>query len=347
MDMYDLTLRPGPVLVYGFPEHVNGKLLRRTAEVTDKASQFLFQPVRIEPGVTLADILRLFSVCPALLDNFRLQFAAQLCAEAAKGPLPEGEGSEAGDPQPLEVLELCWNWGLETHTAEYSSVSTLYLNGLGPVLSADDPNERLKAGERVRWSVALMPVRELLHLPVVVRPDFEIQESDVYAKAYGRPVGLGRVCEVTLGQVLHGLLTELCFHGSPEDKAALTAELSAQVAEIDAGTAELKDAEDVFKELGFGDARVFEAMFESTGGLSRREVRWALGKVEDAEPVGPALEVKSGARVVVRPEFCDLGGREFRRRLSQLRPSEVPTEPGTAAELQRSRNGDSSHAGAR
>ena len=118
-------------------------------------------------------------------------------------------------------------------------------------------------------------------------------------------------------------------------------------AEIDAGTAELKDAEDVFKELGFGDARVFEAMFESTGGLSRREVRWALGKVEDAEPVGPALEVKSGARVVVRPEFCDLGGREFRRRLSQLRPSEVPTEPGTAAELQRSRNGDSSHAGAR
>lgn len=328
MDMYDLTLRPGPELIYGFPEHTNGALKRRAAVVTDKAHRFLFQPVRIAEDVSLADVLRLFEVCPQLLDNFRLQYAEQLCAEAAKGPLPEGEGSEANDPQPLEALELCWNWGLDAHTGEYSSVNTLDLNGLGPVLSADDPNERLKAGERVRWSVSLMPVRELLRLPVVVRPDFEIQESDVYAKAYGRPVGLGRVSEVTLGQVLRGLLTELCFHGSPADKAQLTAELSALVAEIDAGTAELKDAEDAFEELGFGDARVFEAMFESTGGLSRREVRWALGQVEDTEPVGPALEAKFGGRVVVRQEFRDLGGREFRRQLAQWRQSRALDEPG-------------------
>lgn len=329
--MYDLTLRPGPELIYAFPEHTDGKLVRRTAVVTDKAERFLFQQLRITEGVTLADILRLFDACPALLDNFRLQYAEQLCAEAAKGPLTEGERAEANDLQPIEVLELCWNWGLDTHTGVYSSVNTLEANGLGPVLSADDPNERLKAGERVRWSVSLMPVRELLHLPVFVRPAFEIQESDVYAKAYGRPVGSGRVSEVTLGQVLHGLLSELCWHGSPEDKAALADELRAQVAEIDAGTADFRDADDVFEALGMDDGQGFGLMFESSGGLSRREIRWALGRVDDEEAVRPALDARFDGRVVVRPEFRDLGGREFRRQLAEGRRNVVSDESGKDA----------------
>lgn len=329
--MYELTIRPGPELIYAFPEHTEGKLSRRMAVVTDKAEQFLFQQVRLTEGVTLGEILRLFEVSPRLVDNFRLQFAAQLCAEAVKGTLPADEGAEANDPQPLEALELCWGWGLDTNTNEYSSVSTLDLNGLGPVLSADDPNERLKAGDRVRWSVSLMPVRELLHLPVVVRTAFEIQESDVYAKAYGRPVGSGIVNEVTFGQVLHGLLTELCWHGSSEDKAALTAELSAQVAEIDAGTPDLNSEDDVLEALGLDDGQGFGLMFESSGGLPRREIRWALGKIDDEEAVGPALDARFDGRVVVRPEFRDLGGREFRRRLAQWRPSVAPAEPGIGA----------------
>ena len=118
------------------------------------------------------------------------------------------------------------------------------------------------------------------------------------------------------------------MHFRFEAAAELTAELRAQVAEIDAGSADLKDADEVFEALGFDDGQGFGLMFESAGGLSRREIRWALGKVEDDDAVGPALDALFDGRVIVRPEFRDLGGRAFRRRLAQWRLNAISDDPG-------------------
>lgn len=64
--MYDLTLRPGPELIYGFPERVDGKLAHVTGDVTAKVEGFLFHVLRIREGVTLGHVLRLFELCPGL-----------------------------------------------------------------------------------------------------------------------------------------------------------------------------------------------------------------------------------------------------------------------------------------
>ena len=213
--MHDLTLRPGPSLVYGWPERQNDKgLRRRTADVTADASRFLFRPLHIEAGVTLNDLLSLLDACPALVEVFALRFADRVRDEVRKGPL--ARTADIGSPaDEAEHIELRWNWRLDTDTLEYSSVHELEVSGVGPALQQDDPQRRLQAGEREHCSLSLTPIRELLHLPVVLRRDFVIAEADLNSRRYGEPVARGRLDQVTLGQLIHSLLSELTFHELP------------------------------------------------------------------------------------------------------------------------------------
>lgn len=279
LTVYDLTLRPGPSLVFGFPETRQNNTTRATANVTADASRFLFHAIRVEPGVALKDILLLLDACPALVDTFRLRFAEQVRDEVLKGPLTQASDS-GRTSQVLDHLELRWAWGLDTDTLEYSSVHALELSGMGPVVQADDARQGLKAGDRERWSLKLTPVRELLHLPVIVSYDFAITETDHDSRKFGEPVANGRLAEVTLGQLIHGLLSELTFHGGPTEQAAFSEELVQQLSRLESGDEETVDAESVFNELMPEDAG-FSAMFESLGDVTQSDVRRVMYSIED------------------------------------------------------------------
>ena len=278
--------------------------------VTEEAVAYLFEPIDLHPDLTLGDILELFDACPQLHAVFRRNWSVQLCEEASKGPLPPRKNGNPVDDAGIEYLELYRVWALNTHSQIWRSVHGLELHGIGPVLEADAEAYGVKAGERVKWSVSLTPVRELLELPLRLSDELSITEDDIDAMGYGNAVMKGRCNEVLLGQIIQGILDDLCFYGSPQETAEISDSLKAQMADIEAGTATLTPADDLFDKL---DRPGFSALFETLGDVRPAEVRHAMHGIEDDMPVGPALDTAFNGKVVVKEPFRNRPGREFRK----------------------------------
>ena len=265
--MQHLILRPGPQLVMRAirppPDATDSR--PRADDVTGRAHEFLFELITIHAETTLADNFRLMEASPLLQKLYFRDFAEELCMEARKGATKPSV-SERAAHEGIEFLELYPDWGLDTSTNEYSGMQRLHLHGIGHELAEDLPEERRKKGERIEWSVSLTPLRELLSLPFRVKEEVRISEEDATAKAYMSEIRRARCAEVTLGQVIHGLLWELSFHGGPQEQLEVSEDLKRRVAEVDAGTVEFVSADDAFEHL---DKPGCDALFEALGGRSR------------------------------------------------------------------------------
>ena len=306
--MDTLTLGPKGLLIRrDFDRDADEPVVRNVAE---DAVAYLFEPVDLHSDLTLGDILSLFDACPALHAVFRRNWSVQLCEEASKGPVPPKKHGNPADDVGIEYLELYWVWALDTHSQTWRSVHGLGLHGIGPALEVDAEDYGVKAGERIKWSVSLTPVRELLELPLRLSEELNITEDDIDAKGYGKIVMKGRCNEVLLGQIIQGILDDLCFHGGPQETAEVSDALKAQVAEIEAGTAILTPADDLFEEL---DRPGFDTLFETLGDVRPAEVLHAMRGIEDDMPVGPALDSAFNGSVVIKEPFRNRPGREFRK----------------------------------
>ena len=298
-------------------------------DVTGRAHELLFELITIHTETTLADIFRLMEASPLLQKFYRRDFAEELCAEARKGAVESPARGPAGPSQGrtpectaqrfpdqrashdgIEFLELYQQWGLDTSTNEYSGMQRLHLHGIGHELAEDLPEERRKKGERIEWSVSLSPLRELLALPVRVNTEVRVTEEDATAKAYMSEIRRVRNAEVTLGQVIHGLLWELSFHGGPQEQREVSEDLERRVAEVDAGTVELVSADDVFEPLYKPGC---DALFEELGGRSTREIAAAIRDIDDDQNAAAWLERVFEGTVVVKPQFRSRSGRAFRK----------------------------------
>ena len=309
--MNNLMLCPGPKLIWR-DIHRQDSNHPADTDVAGRAAEFLYESVTLDHRLTLGDVFGLLNNCPPLRQVFRRDFAEELCAEAGKGPLQQSRGSDPEELAGVEYLELYWSWGYDTATKAYSSVYRLDLHGVGRVLEVDAPNYGVKAGERINWSVSLTPVREMLDLPLRLRNTFNITEDDLDARAYGETVAVAKCPDVLLGQVIHGVLYELSFHGGPEQQVEFHNELMARKAEVDAGTAKLISADSVFADF---DRPGFETLFETMGGVPQGDVGSALRRIGDDEPVGPWLEREFDGKVVAKEQYRVRLGRDFRKAL--------------------------------
>ena len=309
--MQHLILRPGPQLVIRAfrpePDDTGNRL--KEVDVTGRAHEHLFEFVTVHAGTTLADIFRLMEASPLLQKVYRRDFAEELRAEARKVST-EPSASEQAALEGIEFLELYQEWGLDTSTSEYSGMQRLHLHGIGHELAEDLPEERRKKGERIEWSVSLTPLRELLSLPVRVKDEVRITEEDATAKAYMSEIRSARCADVTLGQVIHGLVWELSFHGGPQEQLEVSEDLKRQVAEVDAGTVEFVSADDDFEPLYKPGC---DALFEELGGRSTRELAAAIRDIDDDQNAAAWLERVFDGAVVVKPHFRNRSGREFRK----------------------------------
>lgn len=312
--MHHLILRSGPELVLRAFRPEPDELGPRPKErnVTDRAHEFLFEAITLHPQATLADVFALMEASPLLKRIYRPSFVGDLCAEASKGPV---HGEQPAHDR-IEYLELYAQWGLDTHTQTYSSTTRLRLHGVGPVQQEDHPEEHKRKGERIEWAVSLTPLRELLALPVRVNHSMRITEDDQAAQAWMQEIGRAQVEDVTLGQVIEGLLWELSFHGGPAEQEAVAEGLRQQVAELKDGTAKTYSSDEVFERLGLPGC---DGLFDEFGGHKPREVDQALRDIGDTENAADWIARKFEGRVVVKPEFRHLNGREFRRARQDLR----------------------------
>ena len=329
--MQHLILRPGPRLVMRAfrpePDDTDSRL--NEVDVTGRAHELLFELIAVHAETTLADIFRLMEASPLLQKFYRRDFAEELCAEARKGAIEPSAREPAGPSQGrtpecaarrfpdqraahegIEFLELYQQWGLDTSTNEYSGMQRLQLHGIGHELAEDLPEERRKKGERIEWSVSLTPLRELLELPVRVKAEVRITEEDATAKAYMNEIRRARNADVTLGQVIHGLLWELSFHGGPQEQREVSEDLKRRVAEVDAGTVELVSGDDLFEPLYKPGC---DALFDELGGRSTREIATAIRDIDDDQNASAWLERVFEGAVVVKPQFRNRSGRELRK----------------------------------
>jgi len=308
--MNTLTFGPGGSLVAHNCATRDADDVPVARNVAEHAVAYLFESVALHPGLKLCDIFRLFEACPELHAVFRRNWSLAVCEEARKGPVPQPRHDHPAEDAGIEYLELYWYWALDTSSKVYSGVHGLALHGVGPVMEVDCPTYGVKAGGRIHWSVSLTPVRELLELPLRLREELTIVEDDLDAKGWQEAVATGRCAEVLLGQVIQGVLDELCFHGGPQEKETMSDGLKAQLAELEAGTMKTTPADDLFEEL---DRPGFVALFETLGGICPAEVKRAMRAIEDDEPVGPALDCAFDGKVVVKMQFRSRPGREFRK----------------------------------
>lgn len=290
------------------PEQPRGGALTASwLEVSSQAEEFLFDLVELDGALALADIFGLFEASPTLKAVFRRDWARELAAEARLGPVARSEPRADGA---IEFLELRRGWTLDTRTQTYGPTHQLDLVGIGAVLTADAPQEGKRRGERIRWGLSLTPVRELLSLPLRFSAEVEVDEDDIDAKAWGRPVAQVRLPAVTLGEVINGVLNELSFHGGPPEQAAFREELDRRVEESHAHPERLIPAEEVFARF---DRPGLDAMFETLGGRSRHEVQGALREIDDTAIASEELAARFGGEVVVKPRYRRRTGHEFRR----------------------------------
>ena len=251
-------------------------------------------------------MFRLIEASPLLKRVYRRVFVQELCAEASKGP---ADGEQQLRDQGIEYLELYAHLELDTHTQACSGTTRLNLHGVGPMLQQDHPDQHWRKGQRIEWNVSLTPLRALLALPVRVNHRVLITEGGGAAQAWGQEIGSAQVEEVTLGQVLDGLLWELSFHGGPAEQSGVLEDLQCGDEDMDDDTDALT-TEELFESLGITGC---EAMFDEFGGHRPSEVEQALRDIRDAENAAEWIARRFEGRVIVKPEFRHLSGREFRR----------------------------------
>ena len=282
-----------------------------TDDVTSRVHERLFDLVELDADVTLADIFKLMDASPLVQQVFRRDFAEELCAEARKGPVAaKPPTTPAAAVEQIEYLELYQCWSLDTSTNLYGWTHRLDLHGVGIVLKEDAPEHRRKRGERIQWSVSLTPLREMLELPVRVNAEVIMTEDDLDAKCYGDEVSKGHRPDVTLGQVIQGVLYELSFHGGPRDQAEFAAGLKERVAAVTAGTPELVSSDDFLSEQ---DEPACATMFETLGPNTPLLIGRAIQRIDDDKNAARWFEEVFGDEVIVKQQYRGKTGREFRK----------------------------------
>jgi hypothetical protein len=282
-------------------------------DVTDQASRHLFSTVALAPDVTLHDILLLLDIDPLLQEVFARDWAEELRAEVMGENAPSAPSIEY-DPKGIEYLELYQVWSQDSFSGKLKPIHRLDFHGVGFVLREDvvrDGCIDYRAGERIKWSLSFSSPLKMLHLSVRLNPEVILYEGNMDSVNYRKEIGRMRNPGVTLGQVIHGVLWELSFHGSPETRDEKSAQVKSLADDVRSGAEEAitHRSVDLFSEYKTNLA----SCFTNTAECSPNDLYAALQKVGDHDNVEAVLREKLHPNLRLSSEFSGMTGMELRR----------------------------------
>ncbi len=165
----------------------------------------------IDADVTLGDIFHTVEQDPDLVRFLEQWSWCNVKAFHSEARKPANESSD------LSYIEIAkhFEWG------EHEAQETIHVSAI------------MQAGDDgiTNYGLDFIPVNQLVHLPVRLRPELEIHKD--FEK-----VGEAR-CNFTLLDVLGEIYWEISFFGSPEDRDRESAELQERVREVEEGRATL------------------------------------------------------------------------------------------------------------
>ena len=109
--------------------------------------------------------------------------------------------------------------------------------------------EHWEKGQRVSWGISLTPANELINIPVKLSKEFTVYPSILNEDWDSRtrmqnPLAKFENPQYTLGNILHGIIWEMSFHGGPDSRQGFKESLDAQVEEIKNGTAKFTEPDE-------------------------------------------------------------------------------------------------------
>ena len=291
-------------------------------QVSDRAHEFLFEPIGFDPATTLADVFGLFQRCPALCDMYRRQSAHRLSKEAAKGPQP---ATSADFPEDLEFLQLCEHSYLRSGESVYQAMYSLRLFSPPEIRESLSPANFDKHGDSVKCEGPFVSLRQMLALPVRVRKSVLVWEEGTNGMVYPKGPDPARRTGVSLGRFLYGLLSAMTFFGDPAREQEI---IECLENELDKRVFSGHSAVDDFL-TSTSECRArlaCERLFDRISGYRPVEVMEAVRGVDDDGDVADVLVSELGDGVVVAAAYRGLSGRDFRKAVRLLRPD---GQPGT------------------
>lgn len=228
---------------------------------TDKALKYIWDNCELEEGVTLRNIFELINTEIDIFDAIIGNWCKEIVTEGLTGT-PKKVGTY--DPEAIEYLQV----GTNIHYDDGSQYGpTFYgyaradFGGVGYELKEDklfdwiDKDTGLPAvewpkGERIPWGISFTPANELIDLPVKLDTVARVyNDNHEDKKNYHNLLAEYKGATYTLGNILYGIIWEMSFHGGPDKRDAVGADLKQTVDDIKSGKGELIPAEEVFKDL--------------------------------------------------------------------------------------------------
>lgn len=225
-------------------------------DVTEDASRFLFEICDLESGIILKDIFLLLNSNLDIFDSIIGNWCKEIVTEGLTGQEKPYTGEYNQDE--IEYLELYWAFDYDDGDYKdgescFSGYHRPSFNGMGFEQKED---KLFESGEvecpkdkRTSWAVEMRPTNELINYPVKLGSKVEVYEENHTKKEYMSKLAEYNGATFTLGNILEGIIWELSFFGSPENRNKATEELHQRIEEYKEGNVELKSSEEVFENI--------------------------------------------------------------------------------------------------
>ena len=206
-------------------------------DVTERAMQFLWEPVQLIAGVTLDTVFHLLSHNTApLRDVFRRDFSHEYYNHYLQVKDKATPYTGEYHPDGIEYLELYW-MGYKYENGEVVGLGRPDFHGVGYELREDHPDSYKQKGQRVHWGIGFSKLEDLLNLPLKINPEAHVFNEDYSdSENYGKELMCFKMENPMLGQFIRGILWELSWHGAPDKKQEIAKELNEAVEGVKNGT---------------------------------------------------------------------------------------------------------------